>query len=123
VLIERIDTPDGRIVIVCIQVPGNPGNSITNCVEELCFQVCERFEIPADRLVWLEHYDILGSEEWNLVEFEQRPPNTLFINPRWTVMTPAMWNDLQLRPKKRMKVSYWNLESKIKKLFPWPPEI
>jgi hypothetical protein len=56
-LIERIDLPDGRIVIVCIETAGNPGLSITNSVEELCFQVCERFEIPAERLVWLEHYD------------------------------------------------------------------
>jgi hypothetical protein len=56
-LIERIDLPDGRIVIACIEIAGNPGLSITNGVEELCFQVCERFSIPTKRLVWLEHYD------------------------------------------------------------------
>lgn len=46
-LIERIDLPDGRVVIACIETVGNPGLGITNAVEELCFQVCERFEIPA----------------------------------------------------------------------------
>src|SRR5262249_39395118 len=40
-LIERIDLPDGRIVVVCIQTAGNPGTSITNAVEELAFQVCD----------------------------------------------------------------------------------
>jgi len=119
-LIERIDLPDGRIVIVCIQVPGNPGNSITNCVEELCFQVCDRFEIPAERLVWLEHYDIFGSDEWSSVQFESSPPDSLFTNPPWTEMTLDMWKDLRLRPKKSAKVASWNLESKVRKLFPWP---
>jgi hypothetical protein len=35
-LIERINLPDGRVVIACIQFAGNPGQSITNSVEELC---------------------------------------------------------------------------------------
>src|SRR5919109_1761377 len=38
-LIERIDLPDGRIVIACIETAGNSGMSITNCIEELCFQI------------------------------------------------------------------------------------
>ncbi len=46
-LIERIDLPDGRIVIVCIAIAGSSGMSVTNCVETLCFQVCERFEISS----------------------------------------------------------------------------
>jgi hypothetical protein len=67
-LIERVDLPDERIAIICIAIAGNPGNSVTNCVEELCFQVCERFEIPSERLVWIEHYDYDPSGEWNLAE-------------------------------------------------------
>jgi len=86
-LIERVDLPDGRIVIACIQAAGNPGNSITNCVEELCFQVCERFEIPADRLVWLEHYDYFDNE-WSMVTFAEMPPHRPFVNPKWARMTP-----------------------------------
>jgi hypothetical protein len=124
-LIERIDLPDGRIVVVCIQTPGNPGNSITNCVEGLCFQVCERFEIDASRLVWLEHYDY-GSKklpgDWNLVTFSASPPNRPFEGPTWTTMTLAMWNALKLRPKKRLVVKYGQIESKVRKLFDWPNE-
>lgn len=123
-LIERIDIPDGRIVIACIQTVGNPGNSITNCVEYLCFQVCDRFGIPSNRLVWLEHYDYdgLDDDEWRRVTFKQRPPQYPFGDPIWEPMTPDMWKELRLRPKKRLRVSFGHFESKIKKLFYWPKE-
>jgi hypothetical protein len=121
-LIERIDLPDGRIVIVCIETPGNPGQSITNCVEELCFQVCARFDIPADRLVWLEHYDFLSPDEWNMVTFAQYPPNGPFSDPHWTPMTPEIWQDLRLRPKRKLGRQHSSLDSKIAKLFHWPTE-
>jgi hypothetical protein len=121
-LIERIDLPDGRIVIICIAIAGNPGTSITNCVESLCFQVCERFEIPAERLVWIEHYDYYDPTEWNLVTFAARPPNALFSDPTWTPMDKEMWRSLCLRPKRKLTSSYGSYGSKITKLFPWPPD-
>jgi len=121
-LIERIDLPDGRIVVSCIAVTGNPGNSITNCVEELCFQVCERFEIPAERLVWLEHYDYNDDAEWSVVEFKRMPPDRPFEDPTWTRMTPEMWRDLRLKPKNRLRRWHNSYKSKITKLFHWPDE-
>lgn len=121
-LIERIDIPDGRIVIACIEIAGNPGNSITNCVEELCFQVCERFEIPAERLVWLEHYDYYEDKEWNMVTFTQRPPQGPFANPTWTKMTPELWRELRLKPQKKLTHWYGHYHSKLTKLFHWPME-
>jgi hypothetical protein len=121
-LVERIDLPDGRIVIVCIQVTGNPGNSITNCVEELCFQVCERFEIPAERLVWIEHYDYDDHAEWSMVDFKRMPPDRPFEDPTWTRMTPRMWHELRLEPKKRLERWRGHYKSKIRKLFHWPDE-
>jgi hypothetical protein len=121
-LIERIDLPDGRVVVVCIQIPGNPGTSITNAVEDICLQVCERFEIPPARLIWLEHYDRFGADEWNMVAFERIPPQGLFESPRWTKMTPRLWEGLLLRPKKALRVYAGQYESKVKKLFAWPAE-
>ena len=124
-LIERINLPDDRIVVVCIQAPGNPGNSITNCVEELCFQVCQRFEIDASRLVWLEHYDHGRKgmqEEWDMVTFSRRPPNRPFEEPTWTTMTLTMWKALGLRPKKRLLMKHGEFQSKVQKLFYWPTE-
>jgi len=78
-LVERIDLPDGRIVVACIQTAGNPGTGITNSVEVIALQVCERFDIPADKLVWLEHYDALPPDgEWRWVEFGTMPPEGPF---------------------------------------------
>jgi hypothetical protein len=121
-LIERIDLPDGRIVIACIETAGNPGMSITNCVEELCFQVCERFEIPADLLIWLQHYDYDEDQEWNMVTFTQIPPEGPFANPSWTVMTTELWQELGLKPKKRLTQSHGHFNSKLTKLFHWPTQ-
>jgi hypothetical protein len=121
-LIERINLPDGRIVIACIETAGNPGNSITNCVEELCFQVCERFEIPSDRLVWLQHYEYDGRSEWSMVRFGKVPPDGPFEDPSWTDMTPQMWRDLRLKPKRRLRYESRNFHSKLTKLFPWSME-
>ncbi len=121
-LIERIDLPDGKIVIVCIAVAGSPGMSITNCVESLCFQVCERFEIPAERLVWMEHYDYYEPPEWNLVTFAAIPPNAPFSDPTWITMDKGMWRNLRLRPKRKLTSSYGSYASKVTKHFPWPPD-
>jgi hypothetical protein len=121
-LVERINLPDGRIVISCVQVPGNPGRAITNCVEEICLQVCERFEIPADKLVWLEHFDTLSPKEWYHVTFGVAPPKGPFANPKWTQMTDGMWKALKLRPKTRMRIAGGQYESKLRKLFYWPFE-
>jgi hypothetical protein len=120
-LIERIDLPDGRIVVAAIAIEGNPGNSITNSVEVLCLQVCERFGIPADRVVWLEHYDYYD-DEWNMVTFSQKPPDGPFEGPEWTVMDANAWSDLRLRPKKRLLKSNSEYKSKLRKLFYWPDE-
>lgn len=119
-LIERIDLPDGRIVIACIQTEGNPGTSITNSVEAICFQVCARFDIPADRLVWLEHYDNNDYTDWSMVVFEQRPPDHPFRNPRWVDMTPELWRQLQLKPRKKLEKQGYRFISKLAKMFEWP---
>jgi hypothetical protein len=123
-LIERIDLPDGRIVIVCIETAGNPGNSITNCVEELCFQICERFALFADRVVWLQHYDYdyADEQEWMMVKFAQLPPQAPFAEPSWMTMTPELWKGLWLKPKRRLTQAHGNYDSKVTKLFPWESE-
>ncbi|HCY64115.1 MAG TPA: hypothetical protein DHV59_15095 [Oxalobacteraceae bacterium] len=119
-LIERIDLPDERIVVACMSVVGNPGISITNAVEDICFQVCERFEIPPDRLVWLEHYEDFDDEEWDMVTFGTSPPQGPFSNPTWKTMTPQLWKSLLLEPKKQLLQEHRHYQSKLNKLFYWP---
>lgn len=120
-LIERVDLPDGRIVIACLQMPSNPGTSITNSVEAVCSQVCDRISVPADRLVWLEHYPFMDALEWNRVGFARTPPQSTFAGPKWANMTPAMWAELGLAPKKVLRIRGSGYQSKLRKLFPWPP--
>lgn len=121
-LIERIDLPDGRVVIACMSVAGNPGISITNAVEDICFQVCERFEIPPGLLVWLEHYEEDNDTEWEMVTFGAMPPDAPFSDPRWTTMTVALWDTLHLKPKTRLTQRNGHYESKLTKLFHWPSQ-
>lgn len=119
--IERIDLPDGRIVFAYIQVPGNPGNSVTNCTEYLCSQLCERFDLPLARIVWLENYEYFDRDDWRQVQFEIAADGAL-RNPEWTPMNAEMWAKLRLSPKKRLTSTSWGaLRSKIRKHFPWPP--
>jgi hypothetical protein len=117
-LIEQIDLPDGRIVIACIQTAGNPGTSITNCVENICGQVCERFDIPPEKLVWLENYEDINPREWQLVTFADP---ALFTSPLWTPVTSKIWQSLRLRPRARLENASGQLVSKLKKQFSWPP--
>ena len=122
-LIERIDIPDGRIVVVCIEVSGNPGQSITNSVEHICSQVCRRFAISPDKLVWLEYYDHPRMGKWMAVKFGGwSVDGRFFEHPVWEPMTPNMWRDLRLRPKKRLTREGLSYISPVKKLFPWPAE-
>jgi hypothetical protein len=123
-LLERIDLVDGRIVLAVIQTAGNPGRSITNAAEELCTQLFERFGLPPKNVVWLQHYDddLYNPLEWQIVMFGQVPPGGPFADPKWVKVTPEMWRDFRLRPKRRLTKRYGHFNSKLKKLFPWPTE-
>ena len=101
--IERINLPDGRIVIMCEEVNENPGKSITNCIEYLALQVCEQYDIDPKQLVLLTHHDTWYSadNEWMLVNFARIPPENSFQEPSWQEMTEADWRSLGFRPRKR----------------------
>ncbi len=113
-MIERIPLEDGRVVVACISVPGNPGNSITNTVETICEQVCLQFEIEPDDIVWLENYEYINPTEWLRVTFGRMPPDR-WGDPEWTEMNQSMWDDLGLRPVARLRSSHGELVSKLRK--------
>jgi hypothetical protein len=99
--IERLFLSDGRVAIICTQLPGNPGQSVTNSVESIAFQVCHQFNIDPSKLVWIEHYpaDIISNRRWYLVSFRSRPPKSMFREPSWQMMNPENWRALGLRPR------------------------
>ncbi len=49
---EERDAP----VVVCTELPNNPGMSITNAAEQIAAEVISGHRLPTP-LVWIEHYD------------------------------------------------------------------
>ncbi len=119
--IERIHLPNGRIAIACVDVVGNPGTSITNAAEGIADQVCARFGIPQDRLVWLEYYADAEPDEWRIVRFTFDPAAG-FSDPVWTKMTPPLWRNLRLAPRVPAPHDGYRLTTRLTKKFRWPPE-
>lgn len=115
--IERVNLPDGRVVVCCVEAAGNPGSSITNSAERIATQVCDRFDIKLEELVWLEHYPDLAPLEWDRVSFSRTSTGGPLQAPVWTPMTEAMWSDLKLHPKERMERDGMTVRSKLEKRF------
>ena len=101
--IERINLQNEKVVILCEDINSNPGMSITNCIEYLATQICDQYDIGPEKLVLITHHDTWYSHdnEWVLVSFEQRPPEHIFGDPNWEVMTVEDWRALGFRPRKR----------------------
>ena len=82
------------------------GTSVTNRAEHIATEVCKRYAIPQDTLVWIEHYDRTKfkyddeQETWDLVSFNrEKTPirgyweyprgERVFISPKWQPLTAA----------------------------------
>ena len=57
--------------VIATELPDNPGMSITNAAASIAMQVCQYYEIPLDRLIWIEHYpkEPNHEETYDLVHF------------------------------------------------------
>ena len=49
---EELDAP----VVVCTELPNNPGTSVTNAAEQIAAEVIKGHRLPT-ALVWIEHYE------------------------------------------------------------------
>jgi hypothetical protein len=87
-----------RTVVICTELPDNPGTSVTNFAEDLATLVCRRFRIASDKLVWIEHYPPSASHgpkaDWDRVEFSW--DGDCFQQPRWRPMRSEDWKQLGL---------------------------
>ncbi|MDO8613275.1 MAG: hypothetical protein Q7R32_10715 [Dehalococcoidia bacterium] len=99
--IERIDLEDGRTAIICEEIDGNPGQSITNSIEHIATQLCDQFDIEPEMLVLIEHYDTWYAREteWDIVEFGRRSRESGFADPAWHPLSPHDWKMLGFRPR------------------------
>lgn len=78
-------------VVICTEAPDNEGTSITNLAEAVAQAVSVAYNIPFNRLIWIEHYPHNSfssiSETFDRVEFDisRESRNGLYLNsPKWT---------------------------------------
>jgi len=113
---------DRRNAVIATEREDNPGTSITNVAENLASEVCDRFEIDPDKLVWIEHYGYPGAcactrdRTFDRVTFKRRDRDTIrwspalgrhkpdgwpgyFQEPSWRPMNDADWWELGLSPR------------------------
>src|SRR5215208_91403 len=92
---ETIDSP----VVICSEVPNNPGGSITNSAEVIAAGVIRANELPTP-LVWVEHWPEEstdgGEETFDLVVFSsyevtERAP---YLGERRAWIGEATWKPL-----------------------------
>jgi hypothetical protein len=66
------DDPGDALVVICSELPNNPGGSITNSAEEIAAGVIRAHKLPTP-LVWIEHWPKEstdgGEETFELVVF------------------------------------------------------
>jgi hypothetical protein len=75
------------IVMVSELYQDNTGTSITQATCILAKQICEKYHLPKNEIVYIEHSPDMNSklsfydEEFYLVEFDIE--NNNFVNPQW----------------------------------------
>jgi len=87
-------------MVICTQLPDNTGTSITNMAENLAAMVCDKYAIPMENLIWIEHYPAgfyraNDLATYDLVTFElvddprSMESKRMFANAQWTRMQPS----------------------------------
>lgn len=93
---------DGRVLVIAIEISGNPGASVTNAAELLAEQVCRTFSIFPAKLVWAEHYGYGTpgvTRGFDLVTFNLYTSRAYLREPSWRPMRDEDWRALGLEPR------------------------
>lgn len=114
--LEILYLADGRVAVIATKLKDNSGTSVTNVAEHLASEVCDRFDIDPDKLVWIETYGYPAPGErqrtFDLVTFTRRESDGVikwassvrrtkpdgwpghFENPTWRPMKDEDWQVL-----------------------------
>lgn len=97
----RIYEPDhpGDQYVVITELANNPGQSVTNCVEQLAAEVIMKHALPSSETVFIEHYEEakrgVESETYDLVTFSRDDPEPELRCSVWTIELGApVWKPL-----------------------------
>jgi len=89
--IKRISKGEKHAVVITELYQDNPGSSITSVAASLANQICERYSIKHQDLIYIECNPSMSSklsfydEEFYLVSFEIQDGK--FINPVWKLLS------------------------------------
>lgn len=120
--LEILSLGDGRTAVIATELQDNPGTAITNVAEHLASEVCDRFGIEPEKLVWIEHYGYASSvtvgreRTYDRVSFRVRKADAFqgsaavlrskpdgwpgyFEEPQWRPMKDEDWRELGLPPR------------------------
>lgn len=68
----RIFCRPSKVVIVLSELGTNQGQSLTNCIEDIAPQICDRFGLNLQQTTWIEHLGpfsgLQETEEFSIVE-------------------------------------------------------
>jgi hypothetical protein len=85
--LKIIQHDDKYIIVVTELYLDNPGTSITQATCALAKQICEKYQLPKNEIVYIEHNPDMNSklsfygENFYLVAFDVIDNN--FVNPQW----------------------------------------
>ena len=103
--LEIVRSSGKTTLVICTELPDNPGTSVTNCAAALATRVCQEDEtIDPESLLWVEHYPEqvcgLGNPpfpaSWDMVIFTERE-GTTFRNPSWYSLKPEEMQHIRER--------------------------
>lgn len=99
--IEKISLESEQVVVICEDVEENPGISVTNAIESIALQLCKHYKVEPLNLILIQHHhkSFIGEEEWLLVKFDNKSPNSFFEGPTWISMKVEDWEALGLLPR------------------------
>ena len=101
-------------LVICTESEENEGTSVTNWAEHLATEVCEKYGIDPEKLIWIERYKDRGEynrhndtwaypEDFSLVEFKQKKKTewqagnlitSLFSAPKWRPLEKSVVEEL-----------------------------
>ncbi len=89
VRIYEPDHPGDQYVVIITELAENPGQSVTNCVEQLAAEVIMKHALPSSETVFIEHYEDAErgseSETYDLVTFSRHDPKSELHCGIWTI--------------------------------------
>lgn len=65
------NTETEKVLCIATEKAENQGMSVTNCAETIASVVCQRFDVPTEALIFLDHYDHTSYEGGGIYRLQE----------------------------------------------------